>query len=383
MQDIQDLKKEYKDTLPESLIDEIEASLPDKITKTQIKEVFKRVEEEFRNSQVEAGESVGLISAESIGEPGTQMTLNTFHFAGVAEMNVTVGLPRIIEIVDGRESMKTPMMEIYLQKPYSQGEKLKELAMRIKETLFEDLAKEFSINIGDLTIEIELNREAMKILGMNEENLQKIVTLGVKGITIKKSDNGFVIKPKTKGEESLNELYKLKEKLKALFITGVKGIKQVLPVPKGGEHVILTSGSNMKDVLKLKEVDATRTTSNDIYEIESTLGIEAARQSIINEIFKVVTDQGLSIDVRHIMMVADTMCMSGEIKGITRYGIVGEKASVLARASFETPIKHILNASVQGERDKLISVIENVMLNQPVPSGTGLPTLKMKKVTAK
>jgi len=108
------------------------------------------------------------------------------------------------------------------------------------------------------------------------------------------------------------------------------------------------------------------------------LGIEAARQSIINEVFKVIETQGLNVDIRHIMLVADTMCITGQIKGITRYGIVGEKASVLARASFETPIKHIINAALIGEVDKLDSVVENVMLNQPVPVGTGLPGLITK-----
>ena len=378
--DIQELKKEYKGMLPEKLIDNIEENIPEKITKAQAKEVFEKVYEEFLNSQVEAGESVGLISAESIGEPGTQMTLNTFHFAGVAEMNVTTGLPRIIEIVDGREEIKTPMMEIYLQKPYSEGEKIKELALKIKETLLEDLAKEFSINIGELTIEIVLNQEAMKQVGIKEETIQKTALAGVKGLSVKSTENGFIIKPKAKeAGESINELYKLKEKLRALFIAGVKNIKQVLPVKRKGEWIIVTAGTNLKDILKLKEVDPTRTTTNNLFEIRKVLGIEAARQSIINEIYKVIEDQGLNINVRHIMMVADTMCTSGEIKGITRYGIVGEKASVLARASFETPIKHILNAAMQGERDSLVSVIENVMLNQPVPTGTGLPQLKMKR----
>ncbi len=376
---MQELKKEYKDLLPEKIIQEIEDSLPEKVSKTQLKEIFKRVLEEYENSQVDPGESVGLIAAESIGEPGTQMTLNTFHFAGVAEMNVTTGLPRIIEIVDGREKIKTPMMEIFLQKPYSEGEKIKELAMKIKSTLLEDLAKEFSINIGELTIELQLDREVIKQVGIREETIQKTISQGVKSITIKKTEDGFIIRPRAKGNESLNELYKLKEKLRALFITGIKNIQQVLPVKRKGEWIIVTSGTNLKDVMKLKEIDPTRTISNDIKEIRKVLGVEAARQSIINEVYKVIEDQGLNINVRHIMMVSDTMCMTGEVKGITRYGIVGEKASVLARASFETPIKHLLNAAIQGEEDHLISVIENVMLNQPVPTGTGLPTLKMKR----
>jgi DNA-directed RNA polymerase subunit A" len=110
-------------------------------------------------------------------------------------------------------------------------------------------------------------------------------------------------------------------------------------------------------------------------------GIEAARQAIIDEVFKVIEAQGLTVDIRHIMLVADTMCVSGGVKGITRYGVVSEKASVLARASFETPIKHIINAALTGEVDELDSVVENIMLNQPVPVGTGLPGLvtKVKK----
>ena len=113
-----DLIKEYKGKLPESILKEIEEKT-EKLGAGKTKKVLEEAYNEYLNAQVEAGESVGLVSAESIGEPGTQMTLNTFHFAGVAEMNVTMGLPRIIEILDGRKNIETPMMEIYLNSPYS------------------------------------------------------------------------------------------------------------------------------------------------------------------------------------------------------------------------------------------------------------------------
>ena len=118
----------------------------------------------------------------------------------------------------------------------------------------------------------------------------------------------------------------------------------------------------------------------DIYEIREVLGIEAARQAIINEVYRVIEAQGLNINIRHIMLVADIMSATGAVKGITRYGVVSEKASVLARASFETPLRHMINAALEGEIDYLNSVVENVMINQPVPLGTGLPSLitKMK-----
>ena len=128
-------------------------------------------------------------------------------------------------------------------------------------------------------------------------------------------------------------------------------------------------------VLKMKEVDAKLTTSNNLFEIASVLGIEAARQAIIHECIDVLENQGLDIDIRHIMFLAELMTHTGNIRGITRGGISGEKESVLARASFETPIKHLVHASLTGEMDEIKSVIENVMINQPIPLGTGLPIL--------
>ena len=173
-------------------------------------------------------------------------------------------------------------------------------------------------------------------------------------------------------------IYNLKEKIAAVKVKGVKGVKQVLPVKRDEEYVVLTSGTNLKEILEMSEVDTSRTVSNDINEVCENLGIEAARQAIINEVYKVIESQGLNIDIRHIMLVADIMCAGGDVKGITRYGVVSEKASALARASFETPIKHIINAALEGEIDYLTSVVENVMINQPVPLGTGLPGLVTK-----
>ena len=168
-----------------------------------------------------------------------------------------------------------------------------------------------------------------------------------------------------------------------MFVQGIKGVTQVLPVKRGEEFIIVTAGSNLKKILEKDYVDPVRTTSNDIFEIYSVLGIEASRQAVVDEVFKVIEAQGLNVDVRHILLVADTMSSSGEVKGITRYGVVSEKASVLARASFETPIRHIINASLRGEVDKLNSVVENVMLNQAIPIGTGLPGLVTKIVKKK
>ena len=375
-----DIISEYEDKLPSKIIEEIRSSLPKGISDAKLKKVVESVYEEYKNALVHPGEAVGVIAAESIGEPGTQMTLNTFHFAGVAEMNVTLGLPRIIEILDGRKELENPMMEIYLKKPYASGKKiedLRHLALQIRETKLVDISTEFTINIGDFTIEIKLDREKMKEIDLTNSKAMDAISKQLKGYNIKDNKDLIILKSRSK-EDTFNDAYKTKEKLKHITVKGIKGISQVLPVKREEEFVIITAGSNMAEVLQLEEVDSYRTTTNNIFEIEQVLGIEAARQAVINEIFKVIESQALNVDVRHIMLVSDTMCVSGTLKGITRYGIVSDKSSVLARASFETPIKHIINAALVGEVDNLDSVVENVMINQPVPIGTGLPSLAVK-----
>ncbi|MBW2980557.1 DNA-directed RNA polymerase subunit A'' [Candidatus Woesearchaeota archaeon] len=374
------MANEFEKQLPKNLAADLKENIPSKMAQSKENEIYKRAAEEYEDVRVEPGESVGLVSAESIGEPGTQMTLNTFHFAGVAEMNVTMGLPRIIEILDGRKELSTPMMEIYLKKPYSAGKGVREFALSIKQTTLKELALEFLINMAEGMIEVKLNVEKMQELGLTAAGLAKIVAGSLKGYTTKQEGDSLILKVRGK-EEAMKEIYKTKEKIKDIHIKGVKGISQVLPVKRGEEYIVITAGSNMTDILVLPEVNSERTTTNNIFEVESVLGIEAARQAIINEVFKVIESQGLNVDIRHIMLVADTMCASGKIKGITRYGIVSEKASVLARASFETPIRHVINAALVGEVDQLNSVVENVMLNQPIPIGTGLPGLitKIKK----
>ncbi|MBD3204185.1 DNA-directed RNA polymerase subunit A'' [Candidatus Woesearchaeota archaeon] len=370
--------EKYEDKLPLKIIEEVKSEIPKKTKASIIKKILDDVYKEFKQSSLEPGESIGIISAESIGEPSTQMTLNTFHFAGVAEMNVTVGLPRIIEILDGRKTIKTPTMEIYLKKPYSEGKEIKKIAKSIKQTTIQDYVEEISVEITESKIKIKLDKEILKEGVVDEKKILSLLKKKAKGYNVKQDRKELLVIPKDE-DKNIGEIYRMKEKIKEIYVTGVKDVTQVLPVKRKGEFMIITSGNNLKDVLKLDFVDKTRTRSNDIYEIRKILGIEAARQVIINEVFKVIENQGLNVDIRHIMLVADTMTASGKIRGITRYGIISEKSSVLARAAFETPMKHLINASLIGELDDLNSVIENVMLNQPVPAGTGMPTLVTKK----
>ena len=372
-----DLINEWEGTIPKSILDEIKESLPTSITKDKVRIIMEEVEKAYVSAKVNPGECVGLVSAESIGEPGTQMTLNTFHLAGVAEVQVTTGLPRIIEIFDAQKTIKTPMMEIYLNSPHNKVDNVKKFAAKIKQKVLSDLISSFSLDIFEQTLSIVIDSDLLDNYGMDMKDITKILKLKAKGFNIEEQDKSLLFKQKSKTGE-VKELYALKEKITSISIGGIKGISQVLPVKRGEEYLVLTAGTNLKDVLGLPEVDGSRTTSNDIREVYDVLGIEATRQAIINEVYKVIEAQGLNIDIRHIMLVADVMCATGEIKGITRYGVVSEKASVLARASFETPVKHLINAALEGEIDNLTSVVENVMINQPVPLGTGLPGLVTK-----
>ena len=123
--------------------------------------------------------------------------------------------------------------------------------------------------------------------------------------------------------------------------------------------------------MKVKGVDYTRTITNNIYEIYEVLGIEAARNAIIKEAIETLEEQGLEVDVRHIMLVADVMTADGELRQIGRHGVAGEKQSILARAAFEMTVNNLLEAAVKGEIDELRGITENIIVGQPIKLGTG------------
>ncbi len=376
---IDTLAKQYEGRIPSPLIEEVRKGVKDaKLTKVQLEAVFSKLEQKYIYAKIQPGEAIGIVTAESFGEPGTQMTLRTFHFAGVAEVNVTLGLPRLIEIFDARKEPSTPLMIIYLKKPYNKEDKyLEKIIAQIKEIRVQEILSELSINLLKLHIEYVLNKKRMKELGINEEAAVKAIKETFKTAEISEKEGRYIATPKSK-EGGLPALYTLKERIKEVKVNGIEDIQEVIPKMENNEIILLASGSNLKEVFKIAEVDYTKTITNNIFEVAKNLGIEAARQTIITEASKVIGEQGLDIDIRHIMFIADLMTAKGEIKGITRSGITEEKESVLARASFETPIRHLINASLIGEVDMLNSVVENVMINQPIPLGTGLPSLITK-----
>ena len=367
--------EKVKGELTPLLIEELRTHLTRAgLPKKGVDEVIRQTVVGYKRAQVEPGEAIGVVAAQSIGEPGTQMTLRTFHYAGVREQNVTLGLPRLIEIVDARRTPSTPIMTIYLDEEHRHSrEKALEIAQKLVHTTMDDLTKEIYADPIMGAVIIKLDRVVMRDRGITREELEKALRLS--DCTVEIGADEVIIRPK--GEVTSAKLRRLSERVSKLHVKGVLGIKRVLVSEEEGEWVIRTDGSNLPRVLEIRGVDPTRTTTNHIREIAATLGIEAARNAIINEAMGVLEEQGLDVDIRHVMLVADIMTAKGTIRQIGRHGVSGEKGSVLARAAFEVTVPNIVEAAIRGETDELRGVTENVIVGQSVPVGTGLVNLYM------
>lgn len=200
---------DYND-LPVSLIDEIKESTKS-LEQNEKKKVLNRVREEYKKAKINPGESIGIITAESFGEPGTQMILRVFHFAGVAEMSLSLGLARLIEIFDARKSPSTPLTTIYLKHGYKTDlDKVKLLSASIKETKLKDITDEFLFNLTQFRVEVSLNKKEMKELKITENQVVNTLKETFPELDVK-ADDTLKLKPKDK--ESLTSLYKLKEKI--------------------------------------------------------------------------------------------------------------------------------------------------------------------------
>jgi len=369
--------KELKNVLPPKIIEDLKIAFKEfKLTPAQKKKAIDRLVKIYKNSCYEPGEATGVVAAQSISEPATQMTMRTYHLAGASEIRVTLGLPRLIEIFDARRTPKTPTMNIYLKKSYSTMERAYKVAAEIQETKLKDIATDPAVDILNMRIEIPLDFKEIKERKIKIKNVVEILKELYKNLKIKLTKERILIKPKE--DITIKKLQKLKTKVLKSHIKGVKKVSEVRVFKKQNEWIITTLGSNLPKVLDISGIDAKRAISNNIHEVYKALGIEAARQAIVDFAMKTMKEGGLDVDIRHIMLVADVMTADGKIKAIGRYGVAGSKGSVLARANFEETIKHLINAAVNAEIDPLDSIIENVIINQVVPVGTGMFRLIFK-----
>ncbi|MBI4174173.1 MAG: DNA-directed RNA polymerase subunit A'' [Candidatus Aenigmarchaeota archaeon] len=331
----------------------------------------------FEKYKYEPGEAIGVIAAQSISEPATQMTMRSYTMASQSDRlsKVTHGLPRLIEIFDARKTFEKNMT-IYLLKEFNTKEKAKEIAGKIKSLKMSDIIVYDSIDLVNMQIEMELEKESYK------DDVKELLEKHIKDCDTTTRGKNIYIKPK---KENVKNLRKIKNKILKLHTAGVKGIDNVVVIKEDEDWIIQTTGTNLKKVLRIDGIDIARTKTNDIYQIYDVLGVEAARNTILQESKETLDEQGLDVDIRHLMLLADMMTFDGTIKDIGRYGVSGKKASVLARANFEETKKHIVNASFYGEKDKLEGIIENILVGQIAPVGTGMVQLavdmeKMKKM---
>ncbi len=370
------LKRIDELSLPQNMKDALHDDLAEvEVTDEEFEAIARQVVEDFDRAQVVPCEAVGVVAAQSIGEPGTQMTMRTFHYAGVAEINVTLGLPRLIEIVDARKIPSTPTMTVRLDGEYARDRDLaREVAWSIESINILHLGS-IATDLAEMNVLIELNEEVMAQRKISVEEVAERLSVVTK-LVVGRQDYTLTLTPK---EPSYRDLLQLVEKIKNISLKGVEGIKRVVIRKEGDEYVLYTEGSVLKEVIEFEGVDPTRTKTNNITEIAEVLGVEAARNSIINEANDTLREQGLTVDVRHIMLVADMMTCDGEIKQIGRHGISGEKVSVLARAAFEVTVSHILDAAIRGDVDYLKGVTENVIVGQPIKLGTGHVQLVAKR----
>ncbi|MFC7057734.1 DNA-directed RNA polymerase subunit A'' [Halovenus salina] len=315
----------------------------------------------------------------------THNTMNTFHYAGVAEIDVTQGLPRLIELVDARKEPDTPMMNVYLEDEYAENrDRAHEVVWKIEATKILQLG-DVSTNVADMVVQVSLNEETLRERWPTVEDPVQVAEeiastieskLGVKTI---QQGLGIQFGPE---EPSYRDLLQLVEELREITFKGIEDISRVVirkeETDEGEQFVLYTEGSDFGDVLDIEGVDASRTTCNNIHEIHKNLGIEAAREAIINETQNTLEEQGLDdVNIRHLMLVADIMTNNGEIESIGRHGISGSKDSVLARAAFEVTVSHLLDAAIHGEIDELDGVTENVIVGKPIKLGTGDVDLRM------
>jgi DNA-directed RNA polymerase subunit A" len=383
--------------LPPMLVDELAVRLAAlKVSPAEATKVVKAVAARFQRATVDAHESVGIVAAQSIGEPGTQMTLRTFHYAGVAEMNVTLGLPRLIELVDARRVPSTPMMTIYAEKKVrADRDGVQTIALQIEVTTVPDVASIGTV-VEELKVVVAPQLALMQSRGVKRADIERALheNLDERQFTLTNGSGGGETRtfelhlveagspnaPKPKKDEPIEErpfkkLLEASEEAKGIRIKGVTGIKRALIKKEKDEYVIYTEGSNLDGVLEILGVDAARTTTNSVFEIYKVLGVEAARAALVLEASRTLSEQGLGVDIRHLMLVSDVMTNEGDIRAIGRHGISGKKNSVLARAAFEITAAHLLRAAITGEVDELKGVAENIIVGQPITLGTGAVNL--------
>ena len=395
-------------------------------------EILARIKREFKDAIADASEMVGVVAAQSISEPTTQLTLNTFHLSGVASASAQVrGVPRLKEIIDctASKNIKTPVMKIFFQESMRANQaacidvmnhlrmiRFRDVVSRSriyfdpaetigapshieKDSLFVELYSRFDalVNKGEFSpwvLRLELDRQKMLDLSLTMIDIDRVLHefYDEKVSVIFSDDNASEMAMRVRllitsgeGDDLLTELKALEHNI--LDIVNIRGIEAVEKVRLSetlnkqrystklhafepfSEFIIETDGSNLPDVMGVPGIDPYRTTTNDIYEVFHTLGVEAARQKLHDEIIEVLIQT--YINYRHVALLVDAITNKGTLVSVNRHGINQGDNGPLAKCSFEETVVRLVNAGIFSERDRVNGVSANIMLGQVAPCGTG------------
>ncbi|KAL7083399.1 hypothetical protein ACP275_14G159200 [Erythranthe tilingii] len=405
-----------------------------RLTREAFEWVIGEIESRFLQSLVAAGEMIGCVAAQSIGEPATQMTLNTFHYAGVSAKNVTLGVPRLREIINVAKKIKTPSLSVYLKPDVSKTkEKAKNVQCALEYTTLRSVTQATEVwydpdpmstiieedvefvksyyempdeeidpdKISPWLLRIELNREMMvdKKLSMadiaekintefsddltcifNDDNAEKLILRirimneqAPKGELADESAEDDVFLKKIEGNMLTEMALRGIPDINKVFIKNSKLNKfdENDGFKAENEWMLDTEGVNLLAVMCHEDVDVRRTTSNHLIEVIEVLGIEAVRRSLLDELRVVISFDGSYVNYRHLAILCDTMTYRGHLMAITRHGINRNDTGPMMRCSFEETVDILLDAAVFAETDCLRGVTENIMLGQLAPIGTG------------
>lgn len=397
-----------------------------KITTLGFDYIYEYCLSKYQQSIAEYGESVGTIAAQSIGEPATQLTLNTFHFAGVASKSQVIrGVPRLKEILNVSKNIKNPFSTIFINEDYSGDKAFASMLLnKIKLTTIGSLLQKSEITFNKNNEQQDMEDEIYNLFSRNcadneispwvikltfdktllldnsiqmgdiafciEQNLEKHVKDSFK--CIYSDDNSSTLQLRihieniVEGEQEdiIIELQKLENLISECNVKGIKSITNTTmsenvnkmeyvdgKFKNKKEWVIQADGTSFKDILKHPSIDSTRTIHNDINIIYETLGIEAARDAIIYEIQQVIEGGGSYVNYRHIALLADVMTNRGYIMSIDRHGMKKSTNQTLSKCSFEETPDILFKAALFGEHDTVTGVSSNIMLGQEIQMGTG------------
>ncbi|XP_021363401.1 DNA-directed RNA polymerase III subunit RPC1-like isoform X1 [Mizuhopecten yessoensis] len=355
----------------------------DRVTENQIDVYLNCCKHKFMRAQIEPGTAVGAVCAQSIGEPGTQMTLKTFHFAGVASMNITQGVPRIKEIINASKIISTPIITAQLEVD-NDAEFARVVKGRIEKTTLGEVSEYMEeVFLPDdcfILIKLDLERIRLLKLEVHADSIKFAICsskLKVKPQHIQiHSEAVITVQPNETSKSSMYYvLQTLKKELPGVMIKGIPSVtRAVIHIDEGSteQYKLLVEGDNLRAVIATPGVKGSHVSSNNTLEVEKTLGIEAARTTIMNEINYTMSSHGMSIDIRHVMLLADLMTFKGEVLGITRFGLAKMKESVLMLASFEKTADHLFEAAYHGQKDTINGVSECIIMGIPMGIGTGL-----------